>query len=72
MHDNANITFALNESFATLNALIRLQPKTSSASGRSSEDVGLIIFISLHYYIFQTNRPFKNLQIRFYKKFLNH
>uniref|UniRef100_H2YHS3 Dynein heavy chain 1, axonemal n=1 Tax=Ciona savignyi TaxID=51511 RepID=H2YHS3_CIOSA len=40
MHDNANITFAQNESFATLNALIHLQPKSSSASGRSSEEVG--------------------------------
>jgi len=38
MHDNANITFAINESFATLNSLVKLQPRTSSASGRSSED----------------------------------
>ncbi|XP_076826201.1 dynein axonemal heavy chain 1-like isoform X3 [Clavelina lepadiformis] len=38
LHDNANITFAQNESFATLNALIRLQPKSASSSGRSSEE----------------------------------
>jgi len=39
MHDNANITFAINESFYNLNCLIQLQPKTSSAAGRSSEEV---------------------------------
>ncbi|XP_078481026.1 dynein axonemal heavy chain 1-like isoform X3 [Ciona intestinalis] len=39
MHDNANITFAQNESFSTLNALIHLQPKSTSAAGSSEEAV---------------------------------
>nr|XP_034961987.1 dynein heavy chain 1, axonemal isoform X3 [Zootoca vivipara] len=38
LHDNANITFAQNETFALLGAIIQLQPKTSTAGGRSREE----------------------------------
>ncbi|KAI4827725.1 hypothetical protein KUCAC02_031097 [Chaenocephalus aceratus] len=39
LHDNANISFAQNESFALLGALVRLQPRASSAGGKSLEEV---------------------------------
>jgi len=43
LHDNANITFAQNETYTMLGTLLLLQPKTSSASGRSREEVRLSI-----------------------------
>ena len=39
LHDNANITFAQNETFRTLGDLLELQPKTLSAGGASREEV---------------------------------
>ena len=39
LHENANITFAQNETFSLLNGILQLQPKSSSGSGRSREDV---------------------------------
>ncbi|KAM6256563.1 LOW QUALITY PROTEIN: dynein axonemal heavy chain 1 [Porphyrio hochstetteri] len=39
LHDNANITFAQNETFALLGALAQLQPKTLALGGRSREEV---------------------------------
>ena len=39
LHDNANITFALNETSALLEGFLTLQPKSSSGSGRSREEV---------------------------------
>jgi len=39
LHDNANISFAQNESFGNLHALVRLQPKTASAGGKSNEEI---------------------------------
>nr|XP_009665828.1 PREDICTED: dynein heavy chain 1, axonemal [Struthio camelus australis] len=39
LHDNANITFAQNETFALLGAIIQLQPKTSTSGGRSREEL---------------------------------
>ncbi|XP_048343305.1 LOW QUALITY PROTEIN: dynein axonemal heavy chain 1 [Sphaerodactylus townsendi] len=39
LHDNANITFAQNETFALLGAIVQLQPKTSTAGGRSREEL---------------------------------
>ncbi|XP_059176982.1 dynein axonemal heavy chain 1-like [Physella acuta] len=39
LHDNANITFAQNETFNVLKALVQLQPKTSAAAGQSREEV---------------------------------
>ena len=39
LHDNANITFALNETYALLSGLVALQPKQSSGGGASREEV---------------------------------
>ena len=39
LHDNANITFAQNETFRTLADLVELQPKTASAGGASREEI---------------------------------
>lgn len=39
LHENANITFAQNETFRTLADLLELQPKTLSGAGVSREEV---------------------------------
>ncbi|XP_066265764.1 dynein axonemal heavy chain 1-like isoform X1 [Branchiostoma lanceolatum] len=39
LHDNANITFAQNETFTILTELVSMQPKTSSSAGKSREEV---------------------------------
>jgi dynein heavy chain, axonemal len=39
LHDNANITFAQNETFRTLNDLLKLQPKSSVSGGSTREEV---------------------------------
>ena len=39
LHDNANITFAQNETQKLLGYMVELQPKTVSAGGRSREEV---------------------------------
>lgn len=39
LHENANITFAQNETNTMLGALLLLQPKTSSGGGKSREEV---------------------------------
>uniref|UniRef100_UPI00398EE5C8 dynein axonemal heavy chain 1 isoform X2 n=1 Tax=Pristiophorus japonicus TaxID=55135 RepID=UPI00398EE5C8 len=39
LHDNANITFAQNETFVLLNCLILLQPKTSASRGKGVEEM---------------------------------
>ncbi|CAF0758924.1 unnamed protein product [Brachionus calyciflorus] len=39
LHDNANITFAQNETFRTLTDLLLLQPKTQSGGGISREEI---------------------------------
>jgi len=39
LHDNANITFAQNETFSLLNGILQLQPKSTSSAGRSREDI---------------------------------
>ncbi|XP_010014835.1 PREDICTED: dynein heavy chain 1, axonemal, partial [Nestor notabilis] len=39
LHDNANITFAQNESFALLGTIVQLQPKTLLVGGRSREEL---------------------------------
>ena len=39
LHDNANITFAQNETFRVLADLLELQPKTASGGGVSREEV---------------------------------
>ena len=40
LHDNANITFAVNETYQLLNGIVKLQPKSKSGGGRSQEEVG--------------------------------
>lgn len=40
LHDNANITFAQNETYALLGAIIQLQPRSSSMGGQGREEVG--------------------------------
>jgi len=39
LHENANITFAQNETFAALGSLVKLQPKTASGGGKSREEI---------------------------------
>uniref|UniRef100_A0A3Q3E168 Dynein, axonemal, heavy chain 1 n=1 Tax=Labrus bergylta TaxID=56723 RepID=A0A3Q3E168_9LABR len=39
LHDNANISFAQNETFALLGTVVRLQPRTASAGGKSHEEI---------------------------------
>nr|XP_061814136.1 dynein axonemal heavy chain 1-like [Nerophis lumbriciformis] len=39
LHDNANISFAQNETFALLGAVLRLQPRTASAGGKTLEEI---------------------------------
>ncbi|KAL3881803.1 hypothetical protein ACJMK2_028195, partial [Sinanodonta woodiana] len=39
LHDNANITFAQNETFIMLEGLVTLQPKTAAAGGKSREEI---------------------------------
>ena len=39
LHDNANITFALNETSSLLEGFLKLQPKSASGSGHSREEV---------------------------------
>ncbi|KAL8563604.1 Dynein heavy chain 1, axonemal [Nucella lapillus] len=39
LHDNANITFAQNETFLMLGGLVKLQPKSASGGGKSREEV---------------------------------
>eukprot|EP00117_Sycon_ciliatum_P001752 scpid1043/ scgid5734/ Dynein heavy chain 1, axonemal; Axonemal beta dynein heavy chain 1; Ciliary dynein heavy chain 1 len=39
LHENANITFAQNETFSLLDGLLTMQPKTGSGKGRSREEV---------------------------------
>ena len=39
LHENANITFAQNETLQLLSGLLELQPKTVSGSGKSREEV---------------------------------
>ena len=39
LHDNANITFALNETSSLLEGFLKLQPKSASGAGHSREEV---------------------------------
>lgn len=39
LHDNANISFAQNETFSLLGTVVRLQPRASSAGGKSREEI---------------------------------
>lgn len=60
LHDNANITFALNDTFNLFSNIVKLQPKSSSSGGLSREEVRycaliLTAFILAH----QCNRLLK-------------
>ncbi|KAI3369512.1 hypothetical protein L3Q82_007723 [Scortum barcoo] len=39
LHDNANISFAQNETFALLGAVVCLQPRAASAGGKTLEEI---------------------------------
>ncbi|XP_066555780.1 dynein axonemal heavy chain 1 [Amia ocellicauda] len=39
LHDNANITFAQNETFALLGAVLQLQPRAAASGGRAREEI---------------------------------
>ena len=39
LHENANITYAQNETSSLLGSILLLQPKSSAAGGSSREDV---------------------------------
>uniref|UniRef100_W5LYK9 Dynein axonemal heavy chain 1 n=1 Tax=Lepisosteus oculatus TaxID=7918 RepID=W5LYK9_LEPOC len=39
LHDNANITFAQNETFALLGAVLQLQPRASISGGKAREEI---------------------------------
>ncbi len=43
LHDNANITFAMNETYQLLSGILKLQPKSTSGAGSSREDVSTYI-----------------------------
>nr|XP_031326333.1 dynein heavy chain 1, axonemal isoform X8 [Camelus dromedarius] len=51
LHDNANITFAQNETYTLLGTIVQLQPKSSSIGGQSweevVEDVAQIVLLKL-------------------------
>jgi dynein heavy chain len=47
LHDNANITFAQNETYSMLAALLLLQPKAGSGGGQSREEVPHSLYFSL-------------------------
>ena len=47
MHDNANITFAQNETIYMLGCLLNLQPKTLTGEEKSHDEVSIpITFLS--------------------------
>ncbi|KAL7843672.1 hypothetical protein AOLI_G00251840 [Acnodon oligacanthus] len=39
LHDNANISFAQNETFALLGAVLQLQPRAASSGGKAREEI---------------------------------
>lgn len=39
LHDNANISFAQNETFTLLGTVVRLQPRATSAGGKTREEI---------------------------------
>ncbi|KAI7795154.1 dynein axonemal heavy chain 1 [Triplophysa rosa] len=39
LHDNANISFAQNETFALLETLVKLQPRVAAGGGKSREEI---------------------------------
>lgn len=54
LHDNANISFAQNEAFALLEAVVHLQPRMATAGGKTLEEVQIQINISFDVFIITT------------------
>jgi hypothetical protein len=46
LHDNANISFAQNEAFALLGAVVQLQPKAAASGGKAREEVLCVLCVS--------------------------
>ena len=46
LHENANITYAQNDTHGLLESILLLQPKSSSAGGSSREEVHVHVCIS--------------------------
>lgn len=42
LHENANITFAQNETYSLLKSLLKLQPKSAAGAGKSREEVSTL------------------------------
>ena len=58
LHDNANITFALNETHSLLSGIVKLQPKSKTGGGRSQEEVrGNIAFNRVSVFLTSQSRP---------------
>ncbi len=47
LHENANITFAQNDTHSLLESILLLQPKSSTGGGLSREEVNTIILLLL-------------------------
>lgn len=43
LHENANITFAQNETYSLLKSLLKLQPKSAAGAGKSREEVSTLL-----------------------------
>lgn len=71
LHDNANITFAQNETFSLLNGILKLQPKSAVGAGKSREEVKIeYVFFSLFFFNnVQTNFFCQQNQYDFYGTF---
>ena len=54
LHDNANITFAQNETFSLLNSITLLQPRASSGGSTSREDVSSLYKLCMYVYSVET------------------
>ena len=70
LHENANITFAQNETFSLLNGILKLQPKSSSGVGRSREEVNFFWSCikdfspkSFPYFLYDHNCPMRPLLV---------
>ncbi len=65
LHDNANITFAQNETFNMLGGLLRLQPKSSSGGGKTREEVRHLLYFmnNLSYHEIKSNGMRLNMNV---------
>lgn len=49
LHDNANISFAQNETFALLGTLVKLQPRVAASGGKSRDEVCIYMHLCKFY-----------------------